>query len=468
MPSTDDLLKDQPNRWTRGYIQSILTELKPERIVIPCLGAFSLYSTVIDSGAKPSQVVGCEPSLYSTVIGALLSGQPLSVVPTGDLEWLAPHMQDPSGVVAGVLLGQRILSCSGDQAYNRQRRDELIRRFDVYLARLRSAADQWLERLGGLDFRLITDPRDLLEEVKDDPGTLILLDPHPASHRKETTEFDDVFIWDKPTSDPITDGDLHYLMPNLGQASAAVIVAYTPMRSGVDPAQTFGPPWYSVFAHRPTTGVEARIDWLVANRCLPKSLVRLDVPPSRVQHRPIFLEGEVCASTSLDVALVNEEEANYYRDLFVHRLPMIKTRRYMLLLIDGYVAGVLGWQLADAYKSDGPGLAQLTFGFTVPNKRHPRLHKLTLMCAISSWLTDTLTPMSMGDLAPSLTRIHTTMHARYPEVKTARGVLNLLQRNPEPDGTYKLQYGSPIISRNRQETLDLWLEMESKGSARTK
>jgi hypothetical protein len=49
------------------------------------------------------------------------------------------------------------------------------------------------------------------------------------------------------------------------------------------------------------------------------------------------------------------------------------------------------------------------------------------------------------------------MLTEHPENKTARGILKMIYREKQKDGTFKLAYQGDIIARDRQETLTEWL-----------
>lgn len=461
LPLPEILFKGVPRGFTRGHTAALIQHLQPKRVVIPCIGAYSICSTVVDAGVPPSHIEGCDITLYSSVIGAMLSGQELDVRPVGEWEWLEPHMHDAVGKVAAVLFAVRLLQYQGStpSAYNDQRIAELVRRRDVYLERLRDAAEAFKAKLGGIQYRAC-DMRELMEPYHDDPQTLLLCNPprYTGGFDKMFAGLDDAFEWPNPEVPQFTEAGYQDLLDWLAEGKAPALVYYaSPTATGEDPAEEFGPPWVSVFAHRPKLGATAAINWILSNRPLPANLARQDVPKPAPPPRPLFLDGEIRPDSVLEVVKVKAEEANYYRDLFVHKLPLVKTERYNVVLIDGQVAGVLGWHLANTYTSAAPGVAELTFCFSPPHKRYARLQKLMLMSATSRWYLEHLAPEAMGDLAIPITRVHTTMLTNRPEVKTARGVFQLMSREVQKDGSYKLHYGTNAVERTQQETLQAWL-----------
>jgi hypothetical protein len=457
MPGLPDILfKGVPRRYTRGYTANVVKAVQPVTLCVPCAGAFALASTAAQAGVAPGVIHACDISLYTGVIGAYLAGEDIDVRPTEEWAWLGEYMTDPPGKVAAVTLAIRILQYNRDTLYHRDRRRELVENAPVYIEQARAQAAQMHALLGSIHYKA-EDMWDLLARHKDDPGCLILCNPprYTGGYDKMYEGIDDVFAWDAPAVAQFTEAEYQALMDMLGPAPALTLVYYaTPVKSADNPADTFGGSWVNVFADRPKRGATAAINWILANRPLPKVLKRGDVAATPAPKYKLFTEGEITPGSDLRIVKEKREVVDYYRDLLVHRLGLVGTERYYVLLLDGMLLAAVGFHVANLRTSGGrDGVASLTFAFSPRHTQYKRLHKLVLMACVSSWAWEA----EVRDIDPLPNGIQTTMLARHPEVKTARGIFKLETRERQSDGTYKLGYYADLVHRTARETIEAWL-----------
>ncbi len=456
----DILFKGVPRRYTRGYTAEAVKELKPSAVCIPCVGAFALASAVAQTGFPPGKIATCDISLYSSVIGAYLSGGEIDVRPIGDFTWLEPFMQDPIGKVAGVVLAIRELQYRSkrDTIYYRDHVTELRTNAPLYLAAARAAAESMYQILGGIKYA----PRDMSEligEYYDDPAALILCNPprYTGGYDKMYAGVEEAFDWRPPAVAQFTEEDYPNLVDWLGQAPAKAFIYYaTPVVSAENPEDLFGPPWRSVFAARPRTGKTSAINWIVSNKKLPSKLHRQDVKDLPDAKYKLFTTGEITPDSDLRIVTEKQDVVNYYRDLFVHNLSMINTERYCVMLLDGQLMAVCGFHMSDFHTSTGGGSGSgihLTFCFTPEHEKYHRIQKLALMSVLSTWLWEG----RLTDIDPMPTDIQTTMLTYRPEVKTARGTGFNLTAREQQGSRYKLTYYGLVVERTAKQTIEEWL-----------
>src|SRR6476620_571320 len=102
MALPDILFKGVPRRYTRGYTADAIRAVRPDRVVIPCVGAYALATTCIEAGVRPDQIEACDISLYSTAIGNMLASQPWRLEAIGQFSWLNDYIHK-DGDVDGIL-----------------------------------------------------------------------------------------------------------------------------------------------------------------------------------------------------------------------------------------------------------------------------------------------------------------------------------------------------------------------------
>lgn len=476
MAIPDILFKGVPRGFTRGCTAEIVKRVRPERVVIPCVGAYALATTVVEAGVAPTQIEACDVSLYSSVIGAMLSGESFRLEALGRFEWLNGYMAENTGAadlatrqVAAVVWAIRLCQYEAkrDSLYVRERIRELVDRAPVYLAQGKRVAEEVRGKLMGLRYRA-EDMNDLLarhgvgrtpeEGSRDEPGTLILCNPprYDKGYTKMYEGVDAAFSWDDPTVAQFTEKEYEPLLQRLSRGPRTLVYYATPVETAEDPAEEWGPPWKSVFADRPKAGKGVAINWISTNRPVEEPrLKRSDVEPHVAPKYKLFREGVVTPDADLRVVVESREVVSYYRDLLVHRLALVNAERYKLLMLNGELLGCVGVHLQNLRASGVlNGVAKLVFAMSVDNPNHRLLHKLTLMSVTSSWFWKD----EISDIEPLPRAVQTTMLTKYPEVKTARGIFTMKGREfNEKTGEFKLTYYSDVAERTPRETLEEWL-----------
>lgn len=454
----------------------MIAAVKPDLVVIPCTGSFALAAVAREAGAR--EIVCGDISLYSTALGNAIMGQDwrLDLKTDEYAEIVRPLLTDPVSKAVAVMLVLRVLQYErkDGKAYHLHRQRELTRNAQVYIDQLREQIEVLAAALKGVRYAA-QDMWVTMEENCDAEGVVNLINPprYTGGYDRMFAGIDRVFDWDEPPATQFTERDYARLMDYLAEKPALSLMYYA--TDGEDPAPQWGSRWKSVFADRPGSIGRAAINWIIANR----DPVGVEANRAKIQHGqakyPLFTR-EIMQTSEIKAVKVDKITGDYYRDLFIHKLPGSVTEVYVALLIDGYLSGIAGLHLADYRrgKTIKKGEKQLeqcasvTFAFTSPHPVYDRLHKLTLMSIVSSWFwADVLKGDRTFDLEGAPKHVKTTMLTPYPENKTARGILKLDTREPQKDGTYKLTYSAAVSSRTREDTLKEWLTKFAAVSTRS-
>lgn len=465
MPIPDILFKGVPRRYTRGYTAEVIAATQPTKVIIPCVGAYALASTAVAAGVRPDQIEACDISLYSSVIGASLTGQPFRLEPLGRFKelfepWLEQAEQDPCWKVSMVVIGIRLCQYEAKRntLHTRERVREVTDRLPEYMAQAYKSAQQMQTKLRGVKYKA-EDMWDLLERHREsNESTLLLVNPprYEGGYAKMYEGVDAAFSWDAPNVSQFGEDDYDRLVRYLDDSPRTLLYYATPVQSGNDPADEFGHPWRSVFAARPRQGATAAINWIVSNKPNAAKLQRADIDAQIKGKYKLFTEGSISENSDLRVVVESREVSSYYRDLFVHNLGHLNAERYKVLLLDGKLLATVGLHLQNLRAGGSmQGIAKLRFAFTVTHPDYSRLHKLTLLSVCSSWFFED----ELKDIEPLPRGIQTTMLTPYPEAKTARGIFQLQGREwDDKIRMNKLTYYGDVVDRTPADTLREWLQ----------
>ncbi len=473
MSNPDILFRGIPRSPTRGYTGHVLTNTQPKRVVVPCTGSFSLAWVALQSGVSADKIICGDISLYSTALGNAIMNKDwrLDIKPDINPVWadiLTPLMTDPLNKAVGVMWMIRVLQWvrTKPKTYLVHRQRELVDNHPVYLEQLTAQLKEMTGHLAGLTY-LAQDMWVTMEETLDDVTTVNLINPprYTGGYSRMFAGIDAVFDWDEPSAKQFTEKDYKPMMDMLKEKPALSLMYYA--TDGDDPAPEWGDPWRSVFADRPgSVGQHAAINWIIANR----QPVGVEANRAKIHHGKAkykLFDGTVKADSDMRAVKVDKVVGDYYRDLFIHRLPGSVTEIYVALMLDGCLFGIVGLHLADlrrgkVIKKGDKVLehcASVTFAFTCEHDVYDRLHKLTLMSLQGEWFwQDVLGAENWYEINGAPKHVKTTMLTHHPEVKSARGIMKLDTREQQKDGTYKLTYSTATNKNTRQATLLDWLK----------
>src|SRR5512145_1607825 len=75
MANPDVLFRGIPRGPTRAYTSEAIAAARPDLIVIPCTGPFSLASVAAGAGMTPAAIACGDISIYSTALGHAIMGE---------------------------------------------------------------------------------------------------------------------------------------------------------------------------------------------------------------------------------------------------------------------------------------------------------------------------------------------------------------------------------------------------------
>lgn len=470
MGNPDVLFRGIPRGPTRAYSAKVLAQVKAKRVVIPCTGSFSLAATATEAGVPPDRIFAGDISLYSTAIGNAIMGTDWEVELIDDGEIgsaVKSWMDSPARKAAAVLFALRTCQYSGakreEKLYYADRKRELLENADCYLGQMLDHVLFLAESLKGVTY-VAQDMWKTMAEELDEPGTVHLCNPprYSGGYIRMFAGLDQIFRFQEPEAKQFMETDYVPLMKMLAEKPVLTLMYYaTP---GEDPAPLWGPPWRSVFADRPAKIGAASINWIIAN----EDPAGIQASRGRIvggKGKYPMMQGEIRSGAVINGFRMDKQTGDYYRDLLIHRLEGSLSEIYAGINCDGKLLGVIGVHMHDLHSlkkfKRGEKVLErciaITFAFTCPNDVYTRLHKLTLMCAVSSWFWEDLFQHEQWfTINGGPKNVKSTMLTDHPENKTARGIMALDSREKQKDGSYKLAYSAAIIDRTREETVKEW------------
>ncbi|MET9321978.1 hypothetical protein ABZX75_17555 [Streptomyces sp. NPDC003038] len=452
----------------RAFYRQVFNKLPRDqytRYVEVGVGSFAAALVAANAGIPPSSMETSDVTLYTGIVGTCVSG--------GDLESLGMTLDgEPVELPDGTIVDQAAhllyvhwlarMQAKPEVDYWTNLVTDMVEREDEHKKRLAGSLQQIADRLPGVKFT----PKcmwDHIAEAEDDPHAIIIA--APPTYKAGFEKFFDTggrVAWNEPPYsifDP--DVDMKRLADHM-RDKAALLMFLQEERSGIAAHET------PVFAH--PLGDVARA-FVISNR--PEEIFKLTGGPKVAlgmsrSTGPTSLpivppEHQVTDQSRVEVLPAKGTEVDYYRDLWMHRLAAAPGSYNMLVVVDGYVAGVIGYG-AETMTRPYPGTNKYTthllmrFAFGAPHYEL-RLTRLATMLALRRDTAKLVFTGASEILLAASNGLVTVEYTRHPEAKGLRGLMTLESRAKHPDG-YKLSYRADWAMDDIPTTVSTFLAKE--------
>lgn len=441
----------------QAFIKQIMSNALRQgftRIVEPCCGAFAMSHLAVQAGFRPEQIEASDVTLFSSLYGYAIMEKPLDDLEIS-IEGLADAERGDYAAIMYRLIYSRIRREAGSDYFYAMLRDLELNR-DTHVAAFQKYIDRARGLLHGLTYRPL-DLFDHIAEVRDDPKTLIVINPptYKAGYEK-WFNYGEQVKWKEPKYgifDPET--DIQRLMHDVMGESQALILCYEETTAG----KTAGSPIFARHGSRAglnvytTTNHEAQAVALAEGR----AIIRAN--EDRVEKLECSImpsDYAITEATVIGVKPITASVARYYRNLWTHNFQggggMVDID--LGLFADGLLVGVMGVGL-QAPMSSATDLMFLIYGIT-PQHQWLRLHRLMVMLSLSREFLSGFVPEQK---LRGYTQLSTTMLTKYPESKEMRGLMKLREKKKGPLG-FTLKYRADLNDKSESQVLREFLNKE--------
>jgi hypothetical protein len=460
------------NTWDspeRIYCNGLLRRLRSAGYTTyeePAVGSFAMPLVAVDAGWETGQMGTSDVHLFSSVLGELCAGRGMDALDARlDGQPIATVGAPPARQAAQVIWAQylaRIAPMAGTY-YWAQLAESMANASAGYLDNLQAQLEVLAGRLAGLEYHHES-LWDHMERVADNPEAVIISNPPTyAGAYEKFFDTKDAITWDTPDYEVFDAPADIPRMVEFMEGRAALLVVQQQQTAGnsahdrpVYARQLSGSELVYLNSNRPDE-VEAIMDGLrVTNRRMPTHAAR---------KWPVLPDDyDVTSDAVIATVPVDGRVAEAYRAQWMHRISSAPGGGNVLLTIDGYAAGIIGYSansVVNSYSKKWSRHLILRFAFGAQHKSL-RLTRLATMVAL---LHDTAwriaSPKSSLAIGSSLGLVTVEM-TRHPEAKGLRQLMKLEDRQSHQDG-YKLVYAA---SWTPDATLDSTLTSFLEGEQR--
>lgn len=440
----------------KSFLKPLLKNAREQgynRFVEPCAGAMAMSYLAIEAGYKPEQIEASDISFFSGVFGRAISDKSLedmNIIADG---FTTEELKNPATALYAQLY-LRMKKQASNQYFFELLKDLVVRKKE-HINIIQSQIDNMQSKCKGINYRDLCMWKHI-REVKDDENAVVVLCPptYTAGYEK----FFDTggkLSWDEPTFEVFdTETGLRDLYDVIADAKALFIV-YEERKSG----DSVGAAIYGrnagrsgicmyLTSNRPDEATDLAQGKVIARKGGSKmSPLKREIIPSNY---------EVTSKSEVKVIPIKAENATYYRKLWTHNFNGGSSGNSMAMIIDGFVAGVFGY---DKMTMALGGKKDLFFKFGISAPSLQRLNRLMYMLASSRKIINGV----LDDIQKEhIEGVSTVMLTKYPESKEMRGIMKLTERLKDKLCGYKLKYRCDISDKIEKEILTEWVQKEKK------
>lgn len=433
------------------------------RVIIPCCGQFSLAKVALEAGYKPEQIYTSDISLFSSILGTLASGQPLETLPMQVLEPYAQHyrgLSDDLDRAAYLMYLMKACQLDPDKPYEGGFRVEFDGKPQRYIEQARAALTKYSGVYAGIHYA-IQDLREVVSQPREATDVVITNPPVFSKGYTKMFNFDGTIQWS--VNVPEFNWGKEYMQSLVGTYDRENLFVWyrAKNREGIDLERV----WFCKECSA------TKRDYWVVNR--PQIMERLGAKRAVVGRRPkvykplkartIDAAYQITPQTKISFVNISKENAMYYRDLWVHKLGSTQAERYVAMLLDGYVFGVVGFHIMDAMRMKSDCIYE-TFGFSSPLEgytTHNRLLMMSITCMeFRDWL---MQHFFRRTRLVRLNGFRTTCLTKYRKAKQNNNLLQVVAREKMDNGMYKVKYYTPWYERTWSDCVALYLQELAQG-----
>lgn len=456
MITIDKVFKGHTPVDQRKFIRLFLSREKAKypKVNIPCVGAFTLVKSAIEAGYKPEQITCSDISLYSSLLGYYFMDKPISELNFSVVPEIADEYNALTEDVDRIaFLFYQMKRCQYKAIYAEQMmREELEHEKDAVIATFKKELLEIKPTYRGITYY----QGDLRAELTPRPDTITIINP-PVITRGYTKMFNfaEFIKYDYPVQEFVWSKEYIPLFEKTIQIDSPFVWYRFKNSDGIDSK-------HIIFAKE----YPKRWDYWLINKPefypYPKILKSMKhKPPAPLKDVQMYNEEEIRPDSKIRIFKIKEENALYYRGLFVHKLGTVKAEVYVAVTVDGKLMGTAGFMLNKALRLTVDYVFE-SYAFSTPSARYPALGRLLMM-----FLTCRDTRRFLQNCFPKnqfyqFNSFKTTCLSKYNRVKKNNGLMEIEECIREGN-FFKIHYATKFWDRSYADCIAIWLKEIADG-----
>jgi len=424
------------NAETRKWMGNNGHAFDGRKVYVGCSGNFSVEQ-ILSRYAPKARIWGNDVSLYSSVLGAYLAGQPFEMsVREEAFQWLEPYLADEESRAAAIMVLLEALKYEkANNIFKARHWGHYLNNFEGFhqdtVARLRERKKEVR-----LEAYTSKDIFELLDEIPQDAVAVAFLPTYAGGYERMFRRLEEIFDWDRPT----------YGLIDAERKAAILEKMKARDYLYLDDRLVEGLPLVAVVRKARMKPVYIYSNMEALRRGVMKQQRHAEfVPFNRLSDEDV-----ITPASQLTLFPTTNRVVNYYRDVYLSKGVGIPADGEVPLVaaVDGKVFGFLIYS-----RMQGGGDVYLLADFVVNSSRYQRLAKLLLLITQTAEVRRLLEEKFLLEISKCRTMVFTDR----PVSMKYRGLYKLARRDPG-----KLVYETEMGILDLKEVIPLWLKKYEK------
>ena len=412
-------------------------------LYVCCSGTFKV-DRALRGKCPDARIHSNDVSLYSSAIGALLTGAEIDIRFVDRLAFVEPHLEGKpfAAHVAAVVICLEVGRFKAKNEYARRH----FAYFEQHFATLLEAATAKLTKVAEdcrLDSYFCDDWRAHVDQAIEAGGAIVAFPPFFRGDYEAQFKFLETNTeWDAPAYDLYDPGELHDILTRIDDAGINYCVLSDQVFDDFAPVLE-----YAAGRKKPHYAYARTND---------SSLRRLYNPAKPIRYKPFDPLGAK-PDAEVTVAPIDSGIARYIKDVYLSKnIIHTDTAFNFAVLIDGCLAGCLCYAISKYQVVEGVKSLYLMSDVTV--SRHAKLSKLVAKLATAKEVVGVIERR----LVSRFQHVVTTARTSRPVSMKYRGIYDKLSMHPSDDpdepGINIIQYGSMTRDESVQDIYQWWVD----------
>jgi len=424
------------NAETRRWLGNNGPVFDGRQVYVGCSGAFTVEQLISRHSPK-AKIWGNDVSLYSSVLGAYLAGQPFRLeVREEKFAWLEPYLADEEAKAATVMVLFEALKYEKDKNLFQHRHwAHYLNNFESFH---QGTVAKLQERKREIRLKAYTskDIFDLLDATPKDAVVIAFLPTYAGGYERMFKRLEEIFDWDSPSYGLIDEDRKKRILTKMMERDYLYL----------DDHEWKGLPMVAVVRKARMKPVYIYSNMAALHRGVMKQQRHSEfVPFVRLSDGD-----EITPVSKLTISPTTNRVVNYYRDVYLSKGVGVPADGEvpMVVAVDGKVFGFLIYS-----RMQGGGDVYLLADFVVNSSRYRRLAKLLLLVTQTREVRRLLEEKFLLEIPKCRTMVFTDK----PVSMKYRGLYELARRDPG-----KLVYETELGILDVSEVIPLWLKKFEK------
>jgi hypothetical protein len=433
-----------------------------DKYIFPSCGSFTTAQVICRAGVDPKKVITSDVSLYTTALGQFIMGKTLDKlgIVMENIPFDMEQYDNTRDKLAELFLAMRYdMNLREKSYYFKQITKELVINKKTYHANICKQLDEMYQIMHGLKYAT----RDMKEEVDtyaDDERCLIFASPPRGQKDAYTKMFDfKNIIWNNPKIPEMSDKDFaDYYSKYLPKKATIISEEWGDYESPKG--------WNKLSAEDKN---DEQTERLLINKKIPEDFMKRKKMGEVHPKYKMYNDEPITKKSVIKLTKIKQDEAFYYRDMFIHKLGATGADITVAFTIDNNLLAVTGLTPQFLYgvpstgkNSDGrlhekDYIFQI-YGLTVPSLRYKRLGRLLAYFITCREFKENLEQLEPSLQMVNMTSIRSSALTPAPEQKLVHGLMKRISKDRMPNQMFKLVYTTEFHDRSYKECIIRWLD----------